>query len=369
MLILAALVTAQDSCSQGSFDPIDAPTQNLFFIVTTDAEQQIWQYQFSENLRVETDVRLPADASQLVFNSHLNQLAYALIDVGSTNGDTVLKIYLIDIITGEQAEVFSGTSPIFTQLIGLHWTADNRLGFISNGREQQYTIVDIKSGTIETHQAGIPIPPRKTAFENPFGDWHIEFSPNFAYAAFMNFMDYRSNIAFWDLASGGFLQTDVEIPVRWYDRQRAGIWADDNNFLIMDEKLDWFNFSLQTNMLHQITDVGDAHKLLAPIIAPDNLSIAFQIWHTEPGNFDTSIAVWRGGDLIESCLTENIGQYLMGEQGWDSTSHYFAFTVYDYVKEVTNIYVFDTVSASLFNIYSLNRADARAVIVGWIDAD
>ncbi len=148
---------------------------------------------------------------------------------------------------------------------------------------------------------------------------------------------------------------------------RAFTWIDRDHFLIRNDELNWLKFSLQDDTLETITNVGEHFRLNAPTVSQDMTSIAFQVQARDLDSFNTRMAVWQFADLIESCLDEENGQYLMSRSGWYSSGRYFAFTVYDYVEADTNVYVFDTETANLANILSLNYAESNAVVIGWVE--
>jgi hypothetical protein len=370
LLFLSNLTFAQENCSQGILAPVDVGNQDILFVVSTDTEQQIWRYDFFESASVDTGIKIPGDSFQLILSPHSNQLAYGLTDFHTTDLDSPTnRIMVVDLKTGNDVEVFSGGSPNYPQIIDLHWIEDGLLGFVSNAREQQYTIVDIENGSSETYQSKIPIPQQETIGESIRGDWHIEYSPDFSRAAFMDFRDYENNITFWNLDSGQLIESDAELPVGWVAVNRAFKWINADHFLIRNEELNWLVFSLQNNTIQRITDVGETYRLQAPIVAPNTASIAFVVQDADLNSFNTSIAVWRDSELIESCLNEDSGQYLMTPTGWDDHSRYFAFTVYDYEDTQTHVYVFDAETARLSSIYLVDKADPKAVVIGWIEVN
>jgi hypothetical protein len=372
--MLTITTVSQDDCG---LDQLDIQNQLLLFSVSTDTERQLWRHSFAENSSTYTGVSIPDDAAQLVLSPDSSRLAYRLIDYGTLNpDDDVLKVNVLDINTGDDAEVFAGTNPDTPQLIDLRWIDNNRLGFISNGREQQYTIVDVETGDSIMHRAGIPIPERDTVGESIWGDWDIAFSPLFSRAAFVDLWEFDI-ITFWDLETGSLVKTDVEFPVGWVYPSRPYKWADEDHFLIRNDEWNWLEFSVEADTVRQLTDVGEIYRLHAPVVSWDGTSIAFIVYHKDSNNFDTSLAVWNNGELIKSCLNEQTGQYLRSRNGWDNSSRYFAFTVFEYAAERhppyvyndTSIYVFDTETAALSKIYSLSQTDSTTEAIGWIEAD
>jgi hypothetical protein len=368
ILMLSGILSAQDGCKPALNNSIAGQNYDLLFIASTHTAQQIWRYNFGKQAAVDTKLRIPDDAFQLTLDSGANQLAYGIIKHDPISNKDTLKIDTLNLNTGENVEVHAGKPPELPQIIDLRWLGNNRVGFISNGREQQYTIVDVQNGSSITYHSEIPILPKTNVSESVLGDWDIQYSPNFTRAAFIDFRNSDNTITFWNLDARQQIKTDLELPVRWVDAKGAFEWINEDQFLILNAESNWLEGSLESNALRQITDIREDYRLRVPVIAPKQQLIAFQVFDSDSNNFTSSIGVWNGKALIKSCLSKDSGQYLMNSRGWDKSSRYFAFTVYDYVADETHIYVFDTQTAILSNIYSSNRADPKAVVLGWVEA-
>ncbi|MAS37359.1 MAG: hypothetical protein CL610_25380 [Anaerolineaceae bacterium] len=365
LLMSPTLLTyAQHDC-QSPIIRIPSPeNQRILFSLTTEIEQEVWQYDLQTGEQYDTGHRLPLRSVQLSLSPDQSKLIYAQIVYGEDTNQ--IKLTLLDMKQDRHRLVFKGDSTI-VQIIDLHWIDNQSVGFISNGREQQYTIVDTSDATFVSLSANIPAPPNTTVGESIWGDWDIVFNENFSLAVVIDYRNYDSEFIFWNLIDSAPLILDNQLSGRWINiTARAYKWADNDRFLVMDNNGNWFKFDVRKDSIWQVTDVSEEYLLQNPILSPHSSDIVFQSIDAQAGTFATTIAIWREDSLLQTCLTLTNFQFRMDSSGWDTEGRFYAFTAYDNVSDETYGYLLDTETIEISTIFSKNEADPTATIIGWI---
>jgi len=339
LLVLSHTTYHAQTCPDTHINRNLVDNQILVFIRSGETRNEIWQFDFGEFQATYTGMSIPGDARNAALSPDTRFLAFTQrVDLDKLT----VKVYAVDWAASELIELSSIQDLEVAQNINFHWL-----------------------GNYNSYSANIPIDSTDTNWFNT--DLLIEYNPDFSYAAFIDLYTERP-IQFWDLRERHWLQSNVEIPALWVGPTRAFTWsADGNDFLIMDDESNWFQFSISDDTFRQLTDVGDVYILGAPV--PSDNAIVFQVSDIELGNYDLSIAVWQNGKLIQTCLNVGDGQFHTDWRGWDNSSHLFAFAVFDYVSDTTEIHLFDTKTPAFSTIYFQDKADASMKVLGWLPVE
>ncbi|MCA9882909.1 MAG: hypothetical protein KC708_08065 [Anaerolineae bacterium] len=370
MILLFAVVNVislgQDACEFELSEAADAIDGGFLFLVSSEREQEIWLYDFNQAASNNLEMTLPIDAWGIALSPQGDEIAFAMSNYDEVAAE--LTVNLLNIETGNTRQVFAGDADTqITQIVDLHWISESQLGFVSNGPKQQYTIVDVNEGIAKTFRAEIPIPELNVLGGSIWGDWDIKFSPSFLNAAFLHVLDYQSTITFWNLNTKNKVDIDYQIPVRWVANNRAYSWIDDDRFLVRNQESNWLEVSLKQNLVQKMTDAGSLFQLDSPIIAPDGSSIAFLVRDIRLDSFSTMLGIWRNGELALSCIKTTSGQLQVNSEGWDDTSRYFVFSVYDYENAISEIYLLDVTRNQIADLYLLDFPSTRVSALGWVD--
>ncbi len=366
-LALVATVHSQNSCVYEELQqPINFDADLLFMYSTEDA-LQVSTISSSDSSTIQSRFVLPADASQVSLNPSNLKIAYALID----NSEVISRrIMLLDLLTGESSEILESSEDDIPQIIDLRWIDETRLGFVSNGVEQAYTIVSINEGIVQTQSANIPIPERNVRGGSSFGDWDIVFSQDFSHAVFIDFRTPDQPIEVWDLESSTKLGIDNLPPVSWTggsQGSRAYKWHPvEDVFWIREEISDWYSIDIENNQISKTADEDGLGILQFPAIHPDTNDAIFQAVLELEGQFIRNVVLLKNGVLESTCLETANAILNTDTAGWNSNGELYALTRINDLQNESVILVLDTNSLEFFRIHLDDSALAQLEILGWI---
>lgn len=341
-----------DCASNGSANHARTNASILFVRMTDALNEEIWRYSLANAQASPFVTQLPSRIYPIDLSPDGQMLAYSRL-----NSINLHPQLYIQTVTGEL--LFKSRMNAYEEMIDPHWISEDQVGFKSGVNE--YVIVDVPSKTYRAYR--FPVPPN-IEFRNLL----ITFNHSFTYAAVIN--EYSQDpIQFWDLNSGTKLNLNTHIAGSQVFLSRVIEWSNhqDDTFFIMNDERNWLRLSLRNDTLQQITDVGHEYKLFLPQMTKDGEFIVFLASSPELDRYDQAIGVWHNHGLVILCNLSSSEQVIMTDEGWNATERQYAFTVYDYVADLSKIYLIDLDSMSVSTLVT-EAASYPGIrkILGWM---